>query len=670
MRFFLFVLLLWALPSLAQSPRQLYNEACEAALAGRQAQALQKLSAAVDAGFDDFRFAAEDPDLASVTETRVFQALVTEHDSRLTLLSSELGLDLALDTWTAWQPLGEMAKVRLRWEDRDLAYEISLKETAAQELKGPAQPPWLGGPGVFLTVAVPDGTSAFESANTFHLALGRNKSGGAGALYGGDVLGWQPVQELAPELDSPAGSGDLLLSGKVTWQTILPYHPLADPNLGINLSLRAVDRGPVISWLDDPAAFSTVREPHRYVPLRFQTGTFRQEALIGRPESSLVAGGTLALDLVVHSGSVGPGVLRIDFLDAQQRSVLARGPVPVAVDLQEGRNIIARQADFSALNRGPYLLKVDAEMPAGTHLTWSGLVLNLGAGWRADFEARIAALPEMQQTTGRYYLTAVDEAVRTLPSRRHPGSLTTTLLELETFLGAAEAHGSILPESGIFRVAWPAAQGPELVTLFLPEGYRKAAGLRPVVISTDTPGIEVRMADRMQRFYRFGKQPGPDEPSAREAFPVYLLPPAEPGRDLAAKASELQGLLDWTARFFAAPEVLAAGMNGGADPLLELVSHGRLAVDGAMILAGARLEPWPGEDEAALRAHLRQEDAQAPPLWWLNFYQETELGGQAKLLLSVLRENGYNPLSVEEVKGGLSLTQAADRLVLWAEETP
>ncbi|PID80854.1 hypothetical protein CSB20_05370 [bacterium DOLZORAL124_64_63] len=670
MRILLLVLLLLPLPSLAQSPRQLYNEACAKALADQQDQALQKLKAAAQAGFDDFRFAARDPDLATVVASPAFQELVMVHDSRMTLLSAEKGLDLEENSWTPWQNLGEEARFRLRWERNDLVYEVLLRGEAARGLRGPAQPPWVGGPGLFLTVAVPDGSSAFESANTFHVALGRHKNAGAGALYGGHVLGWQPVQELAPILDQPGDGWDVRLKGKITWQTIRPFHPLVDPVLGFNLSVRAVNRGPVISWLTDPAAFSTVRAHHRFVPLRFTAGSPVGEALLGRTGHSLVEGGTLPLDVVILAQEAGSGVLKMDFLDAQQRSVLASGPVPTRVDFRKGRNVLTRQADFSALDRGPYLLKVDVEMPSGQALTWSSLVLNLGAGWRADCEERIASLPALQQTTGQYYLETVAEAARNLPQRRHPGSLTTTLLELETFLGAAAVHGSILPESGIFRAAWPSPQGPEPVLLFLPAGYRQAAGLRPVVISADTPGIEVRMADRMQRFYRFGELPNATVPAERQDFPVFVLTAATAGSPLASRTTNLEQLLDWTRRFFAADGVLVAGMNSGADSLLDLVSRGHLRAEGGLVLAGSRLAPWPGEQEAALRARFQAGADQAPPLRWLDFYQETELGGQARTLFSALRQGGYNLGDVEKIKGGLSLTQAADRVVLWAEEAP
>jgi hypothetical protein len=86
-------------------------------------------------------------------------------------------------------------------------------------------------------------------------------------------------------------------------------------------------------------------------------------------------------------------------------------------------------------------------------------------------------------------------------------------------------------------------------------------------------------------------------------------------------------------------------------------------------MAGRELAPWPQAQDTFIREKLAgwPEDLS---LTWLDFVQETQDQGQGRQLLRVLKSMTINLAPVQEIRGGLSLTQVADRLVLWAESLP
>ena len=111
------------------------------------------------------------------------------------------------------------------------------------------------------------------------------------------------------------------------------------------------------------------------------------------------------------------------------------------------------------------------------------------------------------------------------------------------------------------------------------------------------------------------------------------------------------------------------GVDAGAGTALQLATDGQGGVAGLMILAGGNLAPWPGATDTTLAEHL---SALPPglPLDWTGFTLETARAGQAEAILRALSVGGTDPASLRTAGGGLSLSQAADRIVLWAEQLP
>lgn len=655
----------------------LYNKACHASLSGQTSEALTFFQQAVQAGFDDLRFARTDPDLAGLTSSPEFKSLLISHQSRLTLLSSERGFELQNGIWTPWadlQPSSTLdqkpAAVRLKWDTLGLEYEVRLSGALAASFTDITLPPAGGGPNVMINLAIPHETSAFESSNSFHFLVGQSKTSGVGSIFFGSNMGWQPVSELAPKIIH-RNNGQVIISGFIAWQIILPYHPLADPTLGLNVAVQSNASGDHAQTLfPDPRAFTPGAEFHRFVPMVFDTETTSHESMMGKVSQSVMVNDPLQCGLTVVSSEAGIARLKLDFLDPQGNSVISEGVPATTQELVIGLNTFSHSADFRALNMGPYLVKAELEMPSGTVLSWSSVVLNMGPGWNAALQERIGKLAPGDQPTGQFYLATVSEAIDQLAVRRHPGSITTTLLELTTFLAAGTAQGNILPNSGVFLLVWNDNCGDErFCSLYLPLGHKKAPAIEPVVLWSDTPGSERRLASRVGRFCEYPRKSSPKNSVGDSKTPIYLVPhsPAQPYADLEEEVADLTDFLNWVNVYFETEKVALAGMSAAAGAVLEYSLQKPENLSRILVYSGSNLVPWPQANASFLREKFPSGATGHPPITWIDFFTETQSAGQGKLLLSVLDEAGYIVQPVERVKGGLSLTQVTDRLVLWAE---
>ncbi len=673
----LFILATSALPTAATTvdALSLYNQACDASLAGQTDSAQVLFQQALQAGFDDLRYALSDPDLDNLRASSEFKDLLLNHQSNLTLLSSERGLELESQQWTPWTELEassgtnqQPATMRLQWQPLGLDFEVKLSGEMATAFNGTTAPPASGGPSMMITLAILDGTSPYESTNSFHFLFGKNKTSGMGALYLGN--GWQPVNELTPNITSPV-KDQILLSGTITWQTILPYHPLVDTTLGLNIALQSGGaENHTQTLFPDPQALAPGSEFHRFVPAIFDLGSTDYEAMVGHMSQSVVSDDPLQCDLNVLSFETGTGYLQMDFLDEKGQSVLDGGARPVPMELQSGVNSLTQSADFRALKLGPYLVKVDLELPSGNTMTWSSLVLNMGPHWQTNFQQRIDKLSAQDQPTADFYMHTVESAIDLLASRRHPGSLTTTLLELDAFVIAGTASGSILPNSGVFILVWNDSLGQErFCSLYLPVGYKKNTGLEPVVLWANAAGVERRLAARIGKFAEYPRKSPIPAAAEDKKTPIYLVPhsPEKPYASLDAEVADMHAFLQWVESYFQTEATALAGMNAASGAVLDFSRLHPEMLSRILIYSGALLDPWPQANASFLESKFPAKPKNYPPLTWIDFFRETQAAGQGQLLLSVLDKAGYIHGPVEKVKGGLSLTQVGDRLVLWVE---
>ncbi|MCK9997243.1 MAG: hypothetical protein KAH56_13290 [Candidatus Krumholzibacteria bacterium] len=665
-------------------PAMLYNLACLENMTGHSEEAVATFTRAVAAGFDDFAMAFSDPDLASLKYHPDMIDLSMKHQVRLSRLASAKAETLS---WQAVSPPITLAtdqagipssdpEIRLTWTPVGLDIELRAAGPWA-DLVGPDNlAPWNGGPGLVFTLGLPDSENHGEylTSNFFLFAFGMEKGTPVGAAFLKEQDRWQPISELQPKIRQD-GDDHLELRATIPWASILPYNPLVDDMLGFNAAVRLTDRDdqPTASLLRDPAAFRPRSGKRRIAMLKFQTSSVGEEVFTGKVSNTISGAKPVTFDLVVVSMKEGAGRLTIDFLGGPDQSLLPEGQVTESIEIDPGLNRLTRQADFTALKTGAYVIKTELTFPSGRSRTWGSTVLHLAPGWEEESLARIDKLDPQERPTALYYFESIDQAVDNHHPRRGPGTIAATLDELSRLLDNSDKGGTILPDRGSFLAVYPGPEGDtRLCHIYFPSGWKIAARLNPVLILTAASGTAGAIADRIGRNYEQGRltptlKGGPDE-----GFPVYLVsslgPPGgrktgEPQGDLRA---ETEACLDWVRDSFKSSTVSMAGVGRGAEAALRFAETRPEALKAMMIFAGSSLEPWPQADADFINRQL----AGFPPglpVTWVDFVRETEIAGQGTQILQALRELGDNIVEIQEVRGGLNFTQVADRTVLWAE---
>ena len=357
-----------------------YNLACLEARNGLTAEALATLEQAVGAGYDNIEQMTADPDLADLADDPRFRALVTEIRTPLVLAAAERGVRLAPDRADVLRlsgnrpnPLSSLPELGLSWQTDALV--LRLDRGASWLATGDARP------GLVVTIGLPDPDEPYRTANGFVFAFGLDAKGhGWGALWVPTLARWQRIAELAPRLEGR----DRPALMRIPWSLLQPLHPLTDPLLGINASLdgqHSVGQpGLVFGAIGDPAAFDPTAASHRVVRLQFDASTWSEPAFLGRLEDSIVTADTLDFALVAVPPTAGRGTLKLDFLDNQGRSVLARGPSESSLELVAGRQELTRQASFAGLGTGSYQLRAEIGWPGGGGAVWSTTAAEPGAG--------------------------------------------------------------------------------------------------------------------------------------------------------------------------------------------------------------------------------------------------------------------------------------------------
>ncbi|MCP4574520.1 MAG: hypothetical protein GY838_19385 [bacterium] len=639
----------------------LYNLACAEAGAGSSDAATAAVRSALAAGFEDLDGLRADPDLASLRDDPAFDAILTEEASRLILLARERGTDLAEGRRTGPLPLvrpdapgaGDEPEIHLRWQPLGLEIELAGGGVWTGLADAGAPPPWSGGPAITVTLAAPGERRDYASDNTWILVFGMIDKQPAGALYLPGRDQWQPIGELDPQLE--IGPPDRLrFRTTIPWRTIRPFHPLAEGALGLNVSIRVPRPGggyQVAELLPDPARFAPATARRRTVRLDFDPASTSAEAFVGRVTDSVSRGGVLPLDFTAVVREAGRGSLSMDFLDADGNSVLPGGAHAANRDFTAGVNRLEHMADFSGLRMGTYQVRAELVFPAGARSEWSTTILHLPPGWDDELDTRIAALATRDRPTAAHLLDLVREALAGHVPRRHPGAVATTLGQLTILLDRAERSGGILPDRGAFALVRDGARGPQVV-----EGVRSAGGpgrrdMLPVIVLTDAAGYENRLVQRLQLF----DSRQPIDAAAGGPAAAYLVPhpgtPADDPRDLTA-------ILDWALDYFECGYALLVGVDGLADDALALAARRPDNVAAVAVFAGGHVGLPDGLD--GLRAEL--------PVTWFDFPLETAAAGDAVRLRGLLGERGAAAVEDRRVRGGLSMSQVADRTVLWARE--
>ncbi len=669
----------------------LYNQACLENRSGNAAAAADCLRAALAAGFDDLDFAQTDPDLQGAAKESV-HALLDEHRRRLGELATQRGGRLAVGkpaTFALAAPggAGGTATLTVTWVATGLDLRLEADDTGSRFLPTTGASPWAGKGGVIVAVGdLPAGAGLTNDAFVF--GFGSDKGAGVGSLFVVETGRWQRVRELQPKFRG-AGTSHLIMDASIPWTAISPFHPLIDGALGLDVALLTADGelGPNLApkklWLQPDAAHVPVAR------LEFDLATAPAGALEGRTPATIINGRAVALNLAATADGDGDGTLTIDFRDGDGKSLLAAGPKEETVTLAKGLNAINRAVDFSQVRRGPCRIEVSLKLPSGLQSNWSTWLLNLGQGWQESYHAAIGKLPADEQPTAQYFLAAVTDGVARHRARRHPGALTTTLGDLNLMLARFKQTGSLLPAEGLAPFVYLGPGGADrLCHLVVPTGRPAGAKLQPIVLVGQDADDGPRLAGRIQRYLEQGPGKSAGEaatvadttaskataettnraatnPAATTpaAWPVFVIAAAEDPATGASPAAELRACVQWAQQRFSAGPVLLAAQRAAVAPALALTRDRDLRISRLLLFADETLSPWPGATPAELDRRVGPPPPRAD-LTWVNFAQETALGGQGVALREALGRQGW-PVQDIKAHGGSNFTQIADYTCLW-----
>jgi len=661
-------------------PSMLYNLACLENMAGRPEEALAAFTAAMAAGFDDLPMAFNDPDLASLKYHPDMINLSLEHQLRLSRLATARAVTLAWQETSPpvplvagySEPMAGDPEIRLTWTPVGLGIELHAGGVWSS-LVGPDNlAPWNGGAGLVFTLGIPDSSrsGSYQSANHFLFAFGMEKGTATGATFLADQNRWQTISELHPKIRLDEAD-NLELRTTIPWAAILPYNPLVDDQMGINATLRLTGPGAPtpVSLIPDPAAFRPSSALRRVVPVAFRAESVGEEVFVGKVSNTISGTDPVTLDLVAVSLEEGTGRLDLDFLGGPGQSLLPDGRVSGTLKLTRGLNRLTRQADFTALETGAYLIKAELTFPSGGTLSWDSNILQLAPGWQKEYRERIDRLNPEEKPTAAYHFDSITEAIDAHHPRRGPGAIVTTLVELGRMLDSANTGGSILPDQGSFLAVYSGPDGDtRLCHLYLPALWKTAGRLNPVLTFTSATGTVGAIAGRLGRNYEQGNRKPTFQANDEVGFPVYLVPRLAPvgARQPVDWFAETEACLAWARSTFASATVSVVGVDQAAGYALRLAGLQPGSLNAMLIFAGGNLEPWPQADKAFIEKQLGDFPVDLP-LTWNDFVHETDLSGQGPTILQVLQRLGVNILEVQEVRGALNFTQIADRTVLWTE---
>jgi hypothetical protein len=256
--------------------------------------------------------------------------------------------------------------------------------------------------------------------------------------------------------------------------------------------------------------------------------------------------------------------------------------------------------------------------------------------------------------------------------------MTTTLGDQNLMLSRFKQTGSLVPAEGSTPFVYTGPGGSDRPCLLVvPAGRPADSRLAPIVLAGHTKDDAPRLASRILRFLeRDGSEAAGDKTVAAPppatvvtagSWPVYIVTAGEdPGRD-GPPLAELRACLQWASRRFEADKVSLVAQREAVAPALAMTRDRDVRIERLLLIADEALAPWPNATAAELDRRI------GPPptgldLTWIEFAQETTLGGQGRALREALGRQGWSMQDVR-VRGGANYTQVADRTCLWQSRT-
>lgn len=642
-------------------PELWYNLAGLEAHHGHEQAAIQAFERATILGYDDFRQADTDPDLAALRQLDHYQQLRSAWAQGLAASRRQRAIGLTAGQWSppivvredgvGLDPLA--ATLKLRADHGGLQIELAL---AGPEL--PPQPPWRGGGGVLLSLTLPEDPVTGEGVQGVDLGFGWLDDLPAGAIRLGNH--WQRLSELNPKLRYNHDEQQLHLDVRLPWSVCGTLHPLVDRELNLNLAyIQHDEQGRRhASLLADPGLGRADRPWRRGVPLRI-TWADGDPVIQGRVDNAVIRDGRLQID----GGALLPTGRRQGEMHLAMRD--AAGDLVAELDaplLREG----ARWSGTATLGVPPQAgscrlgMSLRADGARGL-ASWETTVAVIPDGWEEATRLRLAAAPPRERPSLQLRLDAILTALAGRHPRDDAGALATTLDELEAMLAHLEVHGTALPSGGGFLAAAPATDGSPSVpcSLSLPPGWQRGDRSPVLLVLARAPGAEERAISLVPRLLAEHAQ-GTAAPALVVAVPHL---PAQHEPELAA--ARVQGLVTWLRQFLDCGPVHVAAVDLLAATCLDLSAVLADDLAGLLFFTGVGFEPYAA-------GAIEERVALVPPelpVGWIWFPDEVRRqSDQAEAVRRALHARGHELQPRQAVPGGLRFDQAWMRAVLWAAE--
>jgi len=632
---------------------------------GDRAAAIEAMRRAVEAGFDDFRFADEDDDLGGLRRDPAYRALRDDWAADLARAAQARALTLITGEWSEPIALQDLrgavlppeATVRLRADQRALEVELLVTHHEPTPL-----PPWLGGSGVVLAVVLPATTGGHESQRHVEFAFGMHDKSPRGAVS--LRQGWRPLPELALKVRPTAIAAQWQWNITIPWSIGSSLHPLIDDTLGLNVTYQR--RGgdlpaATAAWLADPATGRPQQPWRRAVPVTWRWPHDGGPQIHGRLADSVVRDDTVHLaPLVVVTPSDEPAQVQLVLRDHTGR---IRQQATWSIDGPAGRRVFRSALPLGDAAPGPARLGATYQAtPTADAVAWETELVILPPGWEDRTSARVATAPAREQPSLQHRLRVVKDLLARYDPLADVDELGSLVGDLQDLLAHLDAHGTSLPAGGTYLAVMPAVSGQPQVgcSLSLPVGWRHGDDGRVLLLLVRSQGGEQRAVAAAPRF--LAEQTAHSAPHGTGA----ILAIAHLGELADGEIStELAGaLLVWLRDFLGCGPVYLAGVDLLAATVLEVAAVRRADLAGVMMVTGMNFVPYPADDADALRARVANLDPSLPASWiW--FPDEQQAGDQAAALRRALRAAGLRLQPARAVEGGMNLSQAWTRALLW-----
>jgi hypothetical protein len=525
------------LDRVSADPVMRYNLACLLARQDRPDDALRQLRTALDHGYRRLDQARRDQDLAVLHDDPRFEALLRGHADSLTARAHAAAVSLVGNAWSEPQSLAPSATVRLRATTTALEIETQLlaQSTAGQ-----------------LVVAVPPDPDAYETDRWFEFQFARE----GGALV------------VTPEATITGGIV------RVLWSQLIPHRPPLDLLLGINVAFDTPDGR--VELVADPWLGRPDGGWRRFAPLSIDPGDSPAPLLVGRPETRLVIGDTLSVELAAQ-GPVDGEVevaLTANGVAAGQTTVWREFGLGYATAMVALPGSVASWVDLRATT---------------ADLAWSGRVYRLPRDWFLTHHAALAAVMGAEQDIVRFWLFKVLRGQQRFDPRDDPTPIAEAVVQTERLLARHAATGRVLPaEASIVTVAIPVGADALIeARLVLPdEEARPRASQADLVLADDTAALD-ELATNLR--------------AARPDGLALVLPAAPAAGTDQATVALVQVARDWLASLMPVVEqVRLVGVDRAATTAILAATAAPDRWSALALWADGTLDPWPLVDNGDL----------------------------------------------------------------------